>query len=568
MQYKIVVDKQSRTNPSEEKREYTIDIEELRVKGSVYDSINIEVDKTYITRRLSLSEYGVLTELDEPIIENLDEVNIQLFEGDNYIYLIDMTGNKFYAEYLVKNEFTDTYATKGEMNSVINQTAKSIEISVNQKLTSYSTIEQLNAAITTSAGEINLQVSKKLEAIQIGGTNLIPNSAPMDLNDYIISDTNAIELTLQDEETAPNKKCLRIRTLQALTSTAGIYIYPTQDSLEIDKDYCFSIWLKATANTTVTVGLGTFGRTFFDVTTEWKKFIFTFKATESNKVGFAIFLPTNTVAGRQVFAHSIKLEEGNKISGWSPAPEDNVGTREIIAAINMSPEEIQISANKISLEGKEINLTSDNISINSDFFQVSSEGKVTIIDNESSSSAFNFFIRNTETQDNLLMKPTWLMMDNPTGGDRIHLYRGDEYTRISATSNNYSVAIESSSSNSNAKITITDGNNTTTITQSGITTPTLTQTSRKNEKKNFEKLNNALDLINKIDIYKYNLKNEKDTDKKHIGFVIGKGYKYRKEVTNKDNTGAEIYSLTSLGIQGIKELDNRLTKLEKLLEVS
>ena len=157
---------------------------------------------------------------------------------------------------------------------------------------------------------------------------------------------------------------------------------------------------------------------------------------------------------------------------------------------------------------------------------------------------------------------------NPTGGDVIHLFRGDGYTRISATSNNYSVAIESSSDNSNAKITITDGNNTTTITQSGITTPTLTQTSQASEKKNFERLNNALDLINKIDIYKYNLKHEKDTDKKHIGFVIGKGYKYRKEVTNKDNTGAEIYSLASLGIQGIKELDNRLTKLEKLLEVS
>ena len=38
MKYKIVVDKQSRTNPSADKKEYIIDIEELRFKGNIYDS--------------------------------------------------------------------------------------------------------------------------------------------------------------------------------------------------------------------------------------------------------------------------------------------------------------------------------------------------------------------------------------------------------------------------------------------------------------------------------------------------------------------------------------------------
>ena len=162
MQYKIIVDKQPSSNPSSEKKEYIIDIEELRVKGDVYDSLNIEMNRTYVTRRLSLSEYGVLTVLDEPIIQELTEVNIELFEGDNYIYLSDMQGNKFYAEYLIKNDFNDIYATKNEMNSAITQTAQSIEFSVNQKLTGYSTTQEMNSAIQQTAQNITSSVNQTL----------------------------------------------------------------------------------------------------------------------------------------------------------------------------------------------------------------------------------------------------------------------------------------------------------------------------------------------------------------------------------------------------------------------
>lgn len=134
MQYKIIVDKQSRLNPSGEQKEYTVDIEELRVKGNVYDSLVITQDETYVMRRLSLSEYGVLTVLEEEIKEILTNINIELFEGDNYIYLVDMSGNKFYAEYIIKNDFTNTYATKIEMNTAINQTAQDIMFQVNKKV--------------------------------------------------------------------------------------------------------------------------------------------------------------------------------------------------------------------------------------------------------------------------------------------------------------------------------------------------------------------------------------------------------------------------------------------------
>lgn len=161
MQYKIIVDKQPSSNPSSEKKEYTIDIEELRVKGNVYDSLVITKDEDYVMRRLSLSEYGVLTELEEPIKQPIKDINIKLFEGDNYIYLLDLEGNRMVAAYLVKNDFTDTFVTINQMNSTITQTAEEIELSVNQKLQGYATNDDLNGAVT----ELNSTIEQTASSI-------------------------------------------------------------------------------------------------------------------------------------------------------------------------------------------------------------------------------------------------------------------------------------------------------------------------------------------------------------------------------------------------------------------
>ena len=113
---------------------------------------------------------------------------------------------------------------------------------------------------------------------------------------------------------------------------------------------------------------------------------------------------------------------------------------------------------------------------------------------------------------------------------------------------------------------ISGGNNSTTttkVTPDGIITPTVTQTSKKEEKKNFEKFENALNIIKDIDIYKYNLKEEQDGNKKHIGFVIGNEYNYSEEVTSKDNDGVDIYSFVSLCCQAIKEQQEEIDLLKE-----
>lgn len=167
MIYKIIIDKQSRTNPSVDRKTYLIDTDELRTNGKISDSIEIEKENAYVIRRLQLSEYHVLTPLKTPIKQKLN-IQVELFEGENYIYLIDMVGNKIYAEYIIKNDFNDIFATKVEMNSAINQSTRGIELSVNQKFESYSTTAEMNAAINVKSEEITSEVKKKVGKTEVG----------------------------------------------------------------------------------------------------------------------------------------------------------------------------------------------------------------------------------------------------------------------------------------------------------------------------------------------------------------------------------------------------------------
>ena len=190
MKYKIIVDKQSRTNPSADKKEYIIDIEELRSKGDTYDSLLITKDEDYVMRRLKLTEFYVLEELETPKKEAIPNLNIELFEGDNYIYLVDMVGNKFYAEYLIKNDFNDTYITESEMKSAIELTTQNIILSVNQKLQNYSTTEEMNTSINLKANAIDQVVSKKVGKDEIiSKINQTPETITIDANKININGT-------------------------------------------------------------------------------------------------------------------------------------------------------------------------------------------------------------------------------------------------------------------------------------------------------------------------------------------------------------------------------------------
>lgn len=115
-------------------------------------------------------------------------------------------------------------------------------------------------------------------------------------------------------------------------------------------------------------------------------------------------------------------------------------------------------------------------------------------------------------------------------------------------------------------ITVTDGTNTAKITPTLIQAQTVSQTSLAEKKKNIEMFENALKEVLNTDIYSYNFINQKDDDKKHIGFIIGKKYKYSKYITSIDEEekeiGVDVYSMVSVLWEAVKEQQKQINKLE------
>ncbi len=325
MQYKIIVDKQSRTNPSSEKKEYIIDIEELRVLGDVYDSLVITPEEDYVMRRLKLSEYYVLSVLEEPIKQPIADVNIELFEGDNYIYLIDMEGNKFYAEYLIKNDFNNTFATKAEMNSVINQTAQSIELSVNQKLTGYSTTEEMNASINMKANEITSTVNEKFEDYDTS------SEVSSKIEQKANSITSTVSSTYATKNELTTAKSEIKQTTDSITSTVSTKVGKTEVSSTINQT---AQGVKINAEKLDLTGLVTVS----DIQTSGKTTINgsnittgTIDASKANITNInASNITSGTITGRNITGGTIT---GTKITGTSTIDLQTTGHLEALRVI-------------------------------------------------------------------------------------------------------------------------------------------------------------------------------------------------------------------------------------------
>lgn len=201
---------------------------------------------------------------------------------------------------------------------------------------------------------------------------------------------------------------------------------------------------------------------------------------------------------------------------------------------------------KLILSGKVLNLA-DNMAIVSDVFNVGSNGKVSIRGNNQATDLLR--IENLKTSDFMYCSP-----------DSWGIVRDSGSIYAAAEGENFDKSF----------IELSGSNGVTNLSNTGITTPTLTQTSREENKKNFEKLENALNILKQTEIYKYNLKSQKDGDKKHIGFVIGKNYKYSHELTAEDDSGKEIgvdnYSMTSVLWKAMQEQQEIIEQLQKEVE--
>lgn len=356
-----VIEQQTETENKLTKVEQDIDgiTETISSVETKVETAENKAENAQNTANDAVSQITTTNEKLTQVEENVDGITQTVSSVETQVGKIEETANNANqkADSAVNQiEVTNENVTKIEQNvNGITDSVTAIETNLNEN---YSTTEQMNSAIEQKAGSITSSVSESIENIQVGGTNLIPNSAPYNLDSYVVQNSSLIELTLQDEDLAPFDKCLKLRTLQALTGETGIYITPTSKVLEANKEYCLSIWLKATANTNVKVGYARGGQSTFLVTTNWQKFTYKFTAlSPTNQThGFTILLPASTIEGRQVFVHSIKLEEGNKVTAWSPGPEDDVKGFEFGTKIEQNAKYVQYAWNN---ESQNIKLEQD-----------------------------------------------------------------------------------------------------------------------------------------------------------------------------------------------------------------
>lgn len=241
-----------------------------------------------------------------------------------------------------------------------------------------------------------------------------------------------------------------------------------------------------------------------------------------------------------------------------------VGENEIISKINQTAEDLTIDANRININGTVSANGNFKVDTNGNMECVNAKINVQGGENTGSSSGLNLKVTNPNDNYNYSgLAPDFLIV------------RNGKYNYVNSEINNSGTSMQLMNSLGNyitmrvkSGSALTSWNTSDSFTQvssAGITTPTLTQTSKAESKKNFEKftLEEAKEILNNTDIYKYNLKTQDDKGKKHIGFVIGDDYNYSEEITSEKNDGANIYSMTSVLYTVVKEQQKQIEELHK-----
>ena len=114
-----------------------------------------------VTRRCEINSSGVVSAKETPTTETYSyPSSLILTDGDYTISLLSYSSAYLYVQLMAKNIYTTQFYTQAETNSLIDQTASNIDLSVDQKLSNYSTTAQMNSAITLKANEITSSVSE------------------------------------------------------------------------------------------------------------------------------------------------------------------------------------------------------------------------------------------------------------------------------------------------------------------------------------------------------------------------------------------------------------------------
>lgn len=300
---------------------------ELRVDKQEQTITGIIEQQTETENKLTKVEQDIdgITQTVSSVEEQVDETNQNISQTNQKVTQIEQT-------------------VEG-----ITQTVDDVQTNIDEN---YSTTEEMNSAIEQKAGSITSSVTKSIEDIQVGGTNLIKNSAPYNMDNWVAfhSTTSIIE------DTSISRKCIKMVLIKNTDNLSGVYnTTASYLTLEKNKRYSVSLWLKGSKAMRVLVRHEGAPNQYFDITTEWKKYSYQFTCNETKKNFIIYAISANT--GDVLYAYSIKLEEGNKVTSWSPAPEDDVKGFEFGTKIEQNAKYVQYAWNN---ESQNIKLEQEN----------------------------------------------------------------------------------------------------------------------------------------------------------------------------------------------------------------
>lgn len=161
-------------------------------------------DKLEVGEKFEIDETGkcTLTKQDESI-EDLGVLNVELYEGDNYVYI---TSNhpellNYHVNFIIKNDYTDMFVTHVEMNSAITQTADEINLEVSKKVGEDEVISVIN--LSSEEAQINAdKISLKGKTIQLTSDDIAINSRYLQIDKYgnIIASRGTFSGTVTTDE--------------------------------------------------------------------------------------------------------------------------------------------------------------------------------------------------------------------------------------------------------------------------------------------------------------------------------------------------------------------------------
>ena len=141
--------------------DYELPDDLLRYNSEIYDEFYLDYDSQtcQITKKCKYNADGTVGLLTTPVTTDYEYPLIELEDGDYTISIFGYDNGYIFARLMTKNIYTTQFYTKAETDSLIDQTASNITLSVDQTLTRYSTTDEMNAAINLKANEITSTVS-------------------------------------------------------------------------------------------------------------------------------------------------------------------------------------------------------------------------------------------------------------------------------------------------------------------------------------------------------------------------------------------------------------------------